>query len=97
MVDVVKLLLDEMLAGLKEFFEALGYEVQTVQEAGLQGAKDGAITGYAKNNKLLLVTMDQKAAELADLMSVRNVYISSAVIVKVADEEIRKKYRDNVT
>ena len=93
----MKLLLDEMLAGLKEFFEALGYEVQTVQEAGLQGAKDGAITGYAKKNKLLLVTMDQKAAELSDLMSVRNVYISSAVIVKVADEEIRKKYRDNVT
>lgn len=36
----MKVLLDEMYAGLKEYFEALGYEVLTAQEAGLKGAKD---------------------------------------------------------
>jgi hypothetical protein len=30
----MKLLLDEMYAGLKEYFETLGYEVLTVQEEG---------------------------------------------------------------
>lgn len=35
--DVMKLLLDEMYAGLKEYFEALGYEVMTAQEAGVEG------------------------------------------------------------
>jgi hypothetical protein len=36
----MKLLLDEMYAGLKEYFETLGYEVLTAQEAGLKAAKD---------------------------------------------------------
>ncbi len=36
----MKLLLDEMYAGLKEYFEALGYEVLTAQEAGLKAVKD---------------------------------------------------------
>jgi hypothetical protein len=30
----LKILLDEMYAGLKEYFEALGYNVITAQEAG---------------------------------------------------------------
>ncbi len=30
----MKLLLDEMYAGLKEYFETLGYEVLTAREAG---------------------------------------------------------------
>ena len=30
----MKLLLDEMYAGLREYFEALGYQVLTAQEPG---------------------------------------------------------------
>ena len=36
----MKLLLDEMYSGLREYFETLGYQVQTAQEAGLKAAKD---------------------------------------------------------
>ena len=36
----MKILLDEMYSGLKEYFEILGWNVITVQEAGLRGAKD---------------------------------------------------------
>lgn len=39
----MKVLLDEMYAGLKEYFEIIGYETLTVQEVGLQGAKDKEI------------------------------------------------------
>ncbi|MGA9388630.1 MAG: DUF5615 family PIN-like protein [Candidatus Bathyarchaeia archaeon] len=88
----MRLLLDEMYAGLKEYFETLGWEVLTAQDAGLKGAKDKDIVDYAKNNKMLLVTQDQKPAELAELTGVRYVLISSAMIAKIADAKIIEKY-----
>jgi predicted nuclease of predicted toxin-antitoxin system len=89
---LLKLLLDEMYAGLKEYFEILGWNVLTAQDAGLQGAKDKAIVEYAKNNNLILVTQDQKPAELADLKRVKHVLISNAMIAKIADAKIKEKY-----
>jgi len=91
-VTLLKLLLDEMYAGLKEYFEILGWDVLTVQASGLQGAKDKDIVKYAKNNNLLLVTQDQKPADLADLKGVKQVLISNAMIAKIADAKIREKY-----
>ena len=88
----MKLLLDEIYAGLKEYFETLGWSVLTAQEVGLQGAKDKEIVEYAKSNNLLLVTQDQKSADLADLMRVKCVLISNAMIARIADERIREKY-----
>ena len=88
----MKLLLDEMYAGLKEYFETLGWEAQTAQEVGLKAAKDKDIVEYAEKHDFLLVTQDQKPAELAELKGVRHVLISNAMIAKIADQEIRKKY-----
>jgi predicted nuclease of predicted toxin-antitoxin system len=81
-----------MYAGLKEYFETLGWEVVTVQDIGLQGAKDKDVVNYAKNNDLLLVTQDQKPAELAELRGVKCVLISNAMIAKIADVKIREQY-----
>jgi len=88
----LKLLLDEMYAGLKEYFEILGWEVITVQDAGLRGAKDRDAVEYALNNNLLLVTQDQKPADMAHLKGAKYVLISNAMIAKIADEKIREKY-----
>jgi predicted nuclease of predicted toxin-antitoxin system len=88
----LKLLLDEMYAGLKEYFETLGWEVLTVQAAGLKAAKDKEIVEYARSNGLLLVTQDQRPADLAELTGVKYVLISSALIAKIADAKIREKY-----
>lgn len=88
----MKILLDEMYAGLKEYFETLGWEALTAQEAGLKGAKDKDIVDYAKSNNLLLVTQDQKPADLAELTGVKYVLISNAIIAKIADAEIKEKY-----
>jgi predicted nuclease of predicted toxin-antitoxin system len=85
-----------MYAGLKEYFEILGWNVLTAQDAGLQGAKDKDIVEYAKNNNLLLVTQDQKPAELADLKGVKHVLISNSMIAKIADVKIKEKY-PNIT
>jgi len=89
---LLKLLLDEMHAGLKEYFEILGWEALTVQGEGLQGTKDKGIVEYAKDNNLLLVTQDQKPADLAELLGVKYVLISNAMIAKIADAKIREKY-----
>lgn len=89
----MRLLLDEMFAGLKEYLEVLGWEVQTAQEAGLKGSKDKDIVEYARKQDLVLITQDQKSSELAELKGVRHVYISRATIAKIADSEIRKKYQ----
>jgi predicted nuclease of predicted toxin-antitoxin system len=93
-VMVLKLLLDEMYAGLKEYFETLGWKVLTAQDAGLKGAKDKDIVDYARSNGMLLVTQDQKPADLAELTGVKYVLISSAMIAKIADAKIREKYPD---
>jgi predicted nuclease of predicted toxin-antitoxin system len=90
----LKILLDEMYAGLKEYFETFGWEVLTVQEVGLQGARDKDVVEYAKKNNLLLVTQDQKPADLAELLGVKYVLISNAMIAKIANERIREKYPD---
>ena len=89
---LLKLLLDEMYSGLKEYFETLGWYVVTVKDAGLRGAKDKDIVEYARNNDLLLVTQDQKPADLAYLAGVKYVLISNAMIARIADDKIREKY-----
>jgi len=89
---VLRLLLDEMYAGLKEYFEALGWEVLTAQDVELKGAKDREIVEYAKNNNLLLITQDQKPADIAELIGVKYVLISSAMIAQIANAKIREKY-----
>jgi len=88
----MKIILDEMYAGLKEYFETLGYEVVTAQEVGLKSAKDRDIVEYADKHDLVLVTQDQKPAELAELLGVKFVLISNAMIAKVADARIKEKY-----
>lgn len=88
----MKLLLDEMYAGLKEYFEALGYEVLTAQEAGLRSAKDRDVVEYAGKNDLLLITQDQKSAELSELMGVKCVLVSNTLIAKMADSKIKEKF-----
>jgi len=91
----LKLLLDEMYAGLKEYFETLGWDVVTAQEAGLKGAKDRDVVDYAKKKGMLLVTQDQKPAELAELTGVKFILISNAMIAQIADAKIREKYSNS--
>jgi predicted nuclease of predicted toxin-antitoxin system len=87
---IMRILLDEMYAGLKEYFETLGYEVLTVQEVGLKSAKDRDIVEYAGKHGLLLVTQDQKPAELAELLGVKCVFISSLMIARLVDQKIKE-------
>jgi predicted nuclease of predicted toxin-antitoxin system len=66
--------------------------VLTAQEAGLKSAKDRDVVEYAGRHGLVLVTQDQKPAELAELTGVKCVLISSGMIAKIADAKIKEKY-----
>ncbi len=91
----MKLLLDEMYSGMKQYLEILGWDVVTVQDAGLKGANDRNIIEFAKNNDLLLVTEDIKSANLAKFGGVKYVLIDLAEIAKITDTKIREKYVEN--
>jgi predicted nuclease of predicted toxin-antitoxin system len=82
-----------MYAGLKEYFETLGYEVVTAQEAGLKSAKDRDVVEYAGKHGLILVTEDQKPAELAELLGVKCVFISNLLIAQIVDQKIKATYK----
>ncbi len=92
MVLIMKILLDEMYTGLKEYFEVMDWEVSTVKEEGIAGSPDKEVVEYAKENDFLLVTEDQKPADLADLQDVRYVMVSRRSIAKLIDSKIREKY-----
>ncbi len=85
----MQLLLDEMYAGLKEYFETLGYQVTTAQEAGLKSAKDREVVEYAGKHNLILVTEDPKPAELAELLGVKCIFISNLAIAQLVHQKIK--------
>ena len=62
----------------------------SAQEAGLQGAEHKEIVEYASKYKLILVTQDQKPAELTQLLGVKCVFISNLMIAKLIDEKIKQ-------
>ncbi len=86
----MKILLDEMYTGLKPFLKALGWEIHTVDEIGLKGAEDEEVVECAKNNGFVLVTQEQKVADLARLRGVPCVLVGSVEIAKTIDAELRK-------
>ena len=86
----MKVLLDEMYTGLKEYLQTLGWDVFTVQDVGLKSAEDKQIVEHADKNFLLLVTADEKNADLAKLRHVPHVLISKIMLTRIIDEELRK-------
>lgn len=84
--------MDEHYTGLKDYLEVLGWDVKTVQDVGLKGAKDRAVVEYAEKHGMLLVTQDVKPADLAKLLGVEHIFVSPGVIAKAIDTEIREKY-----
>jgi len=86
----LNILLDEMYTGLKEYLQTLGWEVLTVPDVKLIGASDKKIVEYASKNGLLLVTQDEKHADLASLKGVQCVLISKVMLTKLIDAELKK-------
>jgi predicted nuclease of predicted toxin-antitoxin system len=86
----LKILLDEMYTGLKEYLSTVGWDVLTVQDVNLTGASDKQIVEHAEKNRLLLVTQNEKHADLAKLRGVPCVLISKIMLTRMIDAELRK-------
>lgn len=86
----MQVLLDEMFTGLKEYLQTLGWGVLTVQDVNLAGASDKKIVEHVAKNGLLLVTQDEKHADLAGLRGVPCVLISKVMLTRMIDAELRK-------
>jgi predicted nuclease of predicted toxin-antitoxin system len=88
----MKILLDEMYTGMKDYLKALGWELETVNTTGLQGSSDNTVMEYAKANDLIVITQDEKFADIAELKGVECVLISRKMVAKMIDLELKKKY-----
>lgn len=88
----MKILLDEMYTGMKEYLEALGWNIETVNTTGLQGEEDSKILEYAMENGLIIVTQDEKMADIAELKKAQCVLVSKKRLAKLIDDELRKKF-----
>ena len=56
----------------------------------LKGASDKRVVEYTEKNGLLLVTQDEKHADLASLKGVPHVLISKVMLTKLIDAELKK-------
>jgi len=86
----LKILLDEMYAGLKPYMEFLGYETSTVQEKGMQGKSDSLVARYALENNMILISEDDLPAQLIELSGGKSIYITQkdkANLIKKLIEE----------
>ncbi len=88
----MKILLDEMYTGMKDYLKALGWDLETVNTTGLQGSTDNKVMEYAKANDLIVITQDEKFADIAELKGVECVLISRKMVAKMIDLELKKKY-----
>ncbi len=86
----LKLLLDEHYAGLKPYLQALGADVITVQDAGLQGKDDIEVGRYAASSGMVLVTQDELPAGISEMLGGRSVHVRQkdiAMLVKALAEK----------
>lgn len=88
----MRILLDEMYSGMKEYFEVMGYSVETVPELGLKGSSDRKIAEYTKQHDLLLVTEDRKPAELSALLGAKYLFVDMKTKAQMIRDKILQKY-----
>ena len=88
----MRILLDEMYTGMKDYLEALGWDIVTVNTAGIQGASDSELMDYAKSNSLVIVTQDEKLADIAELKGMECVLVSRKMVAQMIDSQLKRKY-----
>ena len=88
----MKVLLDEMFIGLKPFLKLLDWDVQTVEDFGLRGAEDEELVGFAERNGMVLVTQEQRIADMARLRGVRCVLVGPVEVAKIVEIKLRELY-----
>jgi predicted nuclease of predicted toxin-antitoxin system len=88
----LKILLDEMLTGLKDHFAILEWDVSTVEDMGLKGADDKSIAQYAHDHDFILVSEDRRPIEFIRLLGGKHLLLDTPMMVRMIMSELKKKY-----
>jgi len=88
----MKVLLDEMLTGLRDHLEILGWDVTTVDDIGLKGSDDKSIAQHAYDKDYVLVSEDRKPIEFVKLLGGKYLLVDTPMIVRMIIKELKKKY-----
>ena len=89
---MLKYLLDEHYNGLKPYLQALGAEVYTVQDSGLQGKEDVEVGKYASSNSLVLVTQDELPAQITEMLGGKSLQVRQSDIAMLVKALVETKY-----
>lgn len=84
------LMLDEQISDYKKYLEGFDWVVKTVEDIGKKGAPDIEIIRYAKENNLLFISRNEDAILRAETLDVPYLWVSSAVIVKAINQQLKK-------
>lgn len=74
------------------FLRNLGYDVTTAYDVGYTQKTDEEVIRYAKENSMILVTEDNKAAKLAELLEVKTIHLDMKMKAIAVSTKLRKKY-----
>jgi predicted nuclease of predicted toxin-antitoxin system len=88
----MQILLDNQLNGMDRFLKILGFEVITAFELGFTKETDETVIQYAKKHDMVLVTEDNKAAKLSELLEVETIHLDMKMKANVVADEIRKRF-----
>ena len=85
----LNILLDENIIGYKEYLEAYGWNVISVDDIGMRQSEDRKIIDYAKEKSMIIVTKDEKLAKVAKVRQVRCIVLDTPMLAKMIDNELR--------
>ncbi|MHA1972892.1 MAG: DUF5615 family PIN-like protein [Candidatus Hodarchaeales archaeon] len=92
----MRILLDNQLNGMKRYLSVKGFDVTTAFELGYSEKTDEDVIQYAKDHDMILVTEDNTAADLADVMDVDCVHLSMNMKSRIVTAELKKKSENDL-
>ena len=84
----MKILLDAMYDGLKEYLTEKNHEVISVRDLGKSSANDADVRKYASEHNMILVTQDKRSADVGMRNGVDCVLISLGDIAELVNSKI---------
>lgn len=87
----MKILLDNQLNGMDRYLRIQDYDVVTAYELGFTEKTDEEVIKHAKKHNMILVTEDNKAANLAETLDVRVIHLDMKMKAKAVAEELKKR------
>jgi len=84
----MKILLDAMYDGLKEYLTEKEYDVITVRDLGKSSANDDEVRTHARKHNMILVTQDKRSADIALRNGTKCILVSLGDIAELVNSKI---------